>query len=67
VVLQQPDRIVLTVKDDGRGFDSRTVRGMGLLGMEERVAHLGGRFQVWSEPGKGTQLRIELPLAGASA
>jgi signal transduction histidine kinase len=64
-VLQLKDRIVLTVEDDGRGFDSRAVRGMGLLGMEERVTHLGGSFQVNSKPGQGATLHIELPMAAA--
>lgn len=62
-VLQESQRIRLSVQDDGRGFDSTHVRGLGLLGMEERVTHLGGRFHLQSEPGHGTQLRIEIPLA----
>jgi signal transduction histidine kinase len=62
-VVQHEDRIDLTVADNGKGFDSRLVRGMGLLGMEERVTHLGGTFQVNSKPGQGTSLLIELPLA----
>jgi hypothetical protein len=39
------------------------VRGLGLLGMEERVRHLGGTFQIDSRPGRGTLLRVTLPLA----
>ena len=39
------------------------VRGLGLLGMEERVRHLGGTFEVDSRPGCGTMLKILLPLA----
>jgi len=35
---------------------------MGLLGIEERVSHLGGTFTVESQPGQGTVLRITLPL-----
>jgi len=31
--------------------------------MEERVTHLGGRFHLQSEPGSGTRLRVEIPLA----
>jgi len=62
-VVQHDNKIVLTVEDDGRGFDSRAVRGMGLLGMEERITHLGGSFQVDSKPGQGATLHIELPLA----
>jgi signal transduction histidine kinase len=63
VVDQEPSRIVLTVEDDGRGFDSRRVRGLGLVGMEERVNHLGGAFVVKSTPGSGTRVEVELPLA----
>jgi len=53
----------LSVSDDGSGFDPRRVRGLGLLGMEERVRHLGGTFQIDSRPGRGTLLRVTLPLA----
>jgi signal transduction histidine kinase len=53
------------VVDDGQGFDSTHARGLGLLGMEERVTHLGGRFQLQSEPGHGTRVRIEIPLAAS--
>jgi signal transduction histidine kinase len=63
LVVQENKRIRLTVLDDGQGFDSAHVRGLGLLGMEERVTHLGGRFHLQSEPGRGTELRIEIPLA----
>jgi signal transduction histidine kinase len=62
-VIQESRRIRLTVQDDGKGFDSARVRGLGLLGMEERVTHLGGRFRLQSEQGCGTQLLIEIPLA----
>ena len=41
----KPRRSCLRVQDDGRGFDTARVRGLGLLGMEERVTHLGGRFR----------------------
>jgi signal transduction histidine kinase len=61
-VRREPHKLVLTVQDDGNGFDPRRVRGLGLLGMEERVAHLNGNFEVRSEPGRGTLVQIELPL-----
>jgi signal transduction histidine kinase len=63
VVEQEARRIVLSVEDDGSGFDARRVRGLGLVGMEERVTHLGGRFAVRSVPGAGTKIDVELPLA----
>ena len=56
-------QILLNVQDDGSGFDPQRVRGLGLLGMEERVRHLGGEFEIDSKPGRGTLLRIALPLA----
>jgi signal transduction histidine kinase len=59
---QEENRILLSVKDDGKGFDPYHVRGLGLIGMEERVKHLGGVFHVESRPGSGTLLKIELPL-----
>jgi signal transduction histidine kinase len=61
-VVQESGRIRLTVLDDGQGFDSTHTRGLGLLGMEERVTHLGGRFHLQSQPGHGARLRIEIPL-----
>jgi signal transduction histidine kinase len=63
-VRQQSGELQLTVEDDGKGFDAREVRGMGLLGIEERVGYLDGRLAVESAPGRGTLLRVTLPLAG---
>jgi signal transduction histidine kinase len=62
-VRHQAGQILLTVQDDGCGFDPQRVRGLGLLGMEERARHLGGAFQIDSQPGRGTLLRVTLPLA----
>jgi signal transduction histidine kinase len=56
------DRVQFSVQDDGSGFDKKMVRGLGLLGMEERVRRLGGRLRVDSSPGRGTVIVAELPL-----
>lgn len=58
------DRVSLSVRDDGTGFDTRFVRGLGLLGMEERVRRLGGRIEIDSKLGLGTVIRAELPVVG---
>ena len=58
--------IDLTIQDDGAGFDAERVRGLGLLGMEERVHHLGGEFTIDSQLGRGTLLKVSLPLASLS-
>ena len=63
VVRQEAMKIVLSVEDDGHGFDARRVRGLGLVGMAERVTHLGGAFHVDSHPGSGTTVAVELPIA----
>jgi signal transduction histidine kinase len=54
--------VVVSVQDDGSGFDTELTRGMGLLGMEERVRHLGGDFQIDSRPGRGTLIKAALPV-----
>jgi signal transduction histidine kinase len=58
-------RLVLSVADDGQGFDAGApvLRGrrLGLTSMEERAAELGGRLTVSSRPGAGTTVRLELP------
>jgi signal transduction histidine kinase len=61
-VTQEPDRLLLSIQDDGRGFNPPQERGMGLIGMEERVSALGGRLIVESAIGEGTLLRVALPL-----
>ncbi len=61
-VLQTADKISVEIVDDGHGFDPDRTRGMGILGMEERVRRLGGSFTVQSAPGKGTTVKAELPI-----
>jgi signal transduction histidine kinase len=62
--LTHPDGTLrLTIQDDGHGFVPERDKGMGLLGMEERVSYLKGAFEVKSQPGKGTVINVDLPLA----
>jgi two-component system sensor histidine kinase UhpB len=54
--------ILLTVRDNGHGFDpDQPRRGFGLLGIRERVAGLGGRFALRSRPGDGVSLEVLIP------
>ena len=50
------------IRDDGAGFETQLTRGLGLMGMEERVRRLGGRFQLDSQLGRGTTISAELPV-----
>jgi len=67
VIRREQERLVVIVQDDGKGFDPEMTRGLGLLGMQERVNRLDGTLQINSEPGKGTILNLILPLQQAPA
>lgn len=61
------------IEDDGRGFDPQGIqpgadnpKGLGLMGMQERVAQLGGRLEISSQVGHGTHISIQVPLKGIS-
>jgi signal transduction histidine kinase len=57
--------VELEVRDDGKG-GADPARGSGLRGMADRVAALGGTFEVVSPPGGGTALRAVIPCARAA-
>jgi PAS domain S-box-containing protein len=65
---QHSDRIKLVIADNGSGIQARTPERvqqrprLGLLGMEERTALLGGAFTVQSSPGGGTVISVHVPL-----
>jgi signal transduction histidine kinase len=63
---QENGRLVLTVRDNGRGIQPGEItdrRSIGLVGMEERAALLGGDFHISGEPGHGTVVTVKIPLA----
>ena len=62
-------RVSCSIKDDGVGFDvdallsRRGRRGLGLIGMQERVAALHGEWRIKSSPGRGTEILVCVPRA----
>jgi len=69
-----PAELVIEVEDDGIGFKVEEMgqpresgQGLGLLGMQERVALVGGTCTVESQPGQGTRVLVRLPLGRTAA
>jgi signal transduction histidine kinase len=59
---------VLSIDDDGSGFDTRRAStGSGLRNMRERAAALGGQLRITSKAGRGTSLRITFPVSEDNA
>jgi len=64
-VIKTDAHLTLTVEDDGKGFDTRTLEssgGMGWNNIRNRVEFLNGEINLQSEPGKGVSVLIELPV-----
>lgn len=56
------EALLLDIEDDGRGFEPAAVRrGLGLLGIEERVRAMGGSLSLATAPGRGTKFAIAIP------
>ena len=68
-VSQEAERLMLEVQDDGVGFELDAkgtplrAMGLGILGMRERAAMLGGELRIVSAPGHGTTVRLTLPIS----
>jgi signal transduction histidine kinase len=65
-VRQEEACIRLAIQDDGKGFQPSQERGMGLLGIEERAATLGGTLSIDTRPGHGATVSVVLPAGGRS-
>jgi signal transduction histidine kinase len=68
------NHVVLSVEDDGRGFDVASLRkrrdvysGLGLIGMRERSEMLGGTFSIKSEPEHGTRIQVRIPVSNENS
>jgi signal transduction histidine kinase len=74
IVERRADAVQLIVEDDGIGFDpaaaqriAYATRRLGLIGMQERVAQLGGALTMESELGRGTTIIVRIPLTDTVA
>jgi signal transduction histidine kinase len=59
------DQVILSITDDGSGFDMKTLgvkKTLGLLGMKERTFMMGGRFEINSKRGEGTSIAVTIAL-----
>jgi PAS domain S-box-containing protein len=57
--------LLMTIADDGRGFDQQQAQAkktLGLIGMKERIAIIGGRYNITGNTEKGTVVSVEVPL-----
>jgi ligand-binding sensor domain-containing protein/signal transduction histidine kinase len=64
------ESLSLTIKDNGRGFDTAKAfssEHFGLSGMQERIHRFNGKFEIESTPAKGTKIRLEIPRAMIAA
>ena len=60
-----PEQAALTISDDGKGFDVKSIgakKTLGLLGMKERTLMMGGNYEFISGPDHGTTLKVTVPL-----
>ncbi|MGI5284828.1 GAF domain-containing sensor histidine kinase [Nonomuraea polychroma] len=59
-MVHEDGKLVLTVSDDGSGFEQAESRGLGLVSMRDRAESVGGVMTVESAPGQGTTVRVEV-------
>jgi signal transduction histidine kinase len=64
-LFKENEQLVLTITDNGKGFDpnaAKKKKTLGLLGMKERTLMMKGAYEIRSHPGSGTSLRVSVPL-----
>ena len=68
-LLDQPDRVELHIRDDGRGFDPQLIPDghLGISIMAERAKKIGGDLQIQSTPGRGTEVSLTWPAPNRRA
>ena len=65
VLVKETDKIVLTIKDNGKGIEKKQIadpKAFGIIGMRERARFLGVEVRISGAPGKGTSVTVSIPL-----
>lgn len=69
-LVQDGNLLHLSIEDDGKGFDPAQIhpeegkRHLGLISMHERAELIGGMMEMYSAPGEGTTIKVQVPLPG---
>ena len=64
---EQTDGLYMKISDNGRGITQKEIasrKSIGILGMRERIAYIGGSLQIEGRPGKGTTVKVKIPVQG---
>ena len=62
---KKENKFLLLIEDDGAGYDEKKAaakKTLGVLGMKERAAVMGGEYSISGKPGKGTTILVKVPL-----
>jgi len=66
-VFTEPKRLFAQITDNGIGFNASAIekerKGKGLENIRDRVTALNGRFDIWSSPGEGTEMSVEIEIS----
>ncbi|MBS1626387.1 MAG: PAS domain S-box protein [Bacteroidetes bacterium] len=63
LIKKKKQKVILQIEDNGKGFTINSqIKTLGIIGMRERALAIGGNYLIKSEPGKGTQTYVEIPV-----
>jgi len=66
-LFSEPNRLFAQVTDNGKGFDPAMIekerKGKGIDNIRDRVTAINGKFEIWSQPGQGAEITVEMELS----
>lgn len=66
-LIEKTDGLYMKISDNGRGITEKeiaSIKSIGIIGMRERIAYFGGSLQIEGTPGKGTTVKVKIPVQG---